>query len=182
MECCSESKAKARKARLAIIILWRKCSRNWEIIISTLSWQARRNCTKTRYINCIKKQTKGAGQNYFTDYFCKRVSPPPSLQTVHKDYHGINSPKRAKKISDQKRAKRRSECAHQGPKEPKNGPHRAKNGPKGAENVDYLQKHDFRFVQKQFLGVPLPPFADQICKEVFDSLPKYYNEWFEIDR
>ena len=68
-----------------------------------------------------------------------------------------------------------------------------KNCFKGAENVDYLQKHDFGFVQKQLriFGVPLPPFADQICIEmsnvkcqrstVFDSLPKYYNEWFEID-
>ena len=98
------------------------------------------------------------------DYFCKRLSPPPSLQTVHKDYHGINSPKRAKKISDQKRAKRRSECAHQGPKEPKNGPHRAKNGPKGAENVDYLQKHDFRFVAN-FWGYPSPLLQTKSAKK-----------------
>ena len=49
---------------------------------------------------------------------------------------------------------------------------------KGPKNVDYLQKHDFCLSKSscEFLGVPLPPFADQICKEVFDSLPKYYNE------
>ena len=43
-----------------------------------------------------------------------------------------------------------------------------KNGFKGAENVDYLQKRDFGFVQKQLriFGVPLPPFADQICIEM----------------